>query len=48
MEVLQIFGSWEQEIDLGFTDHKPIIPTLYKIPKLFTICLSYCDCAVIV
>ena len=48
MEALQIFGSWDQEIDLWFTNHKPLIPALHKIPKLFTICLSYYECAVII
>ena len=28
MEVLRIFGSWDQEIDLWFTNHEPLIPTL--------------------
>ena len=29
MEVLQVFGSWDQEIDLWFTNHEPLIPTLH-------------------
>ena len=29
MEVLQIFGSRNQKIDLSFTNYKPLIPTLY-------------------
>ena len=28
METLQLFGSWDQEIDLWFPNHKPLIPTL--------------------
>ena len=28
MEVLQIFGSWDKEIDSRFTNHDPLIPTL--------------------
>ena len=28
MEVLNIFGLWDQEIDLWFTNHEPLIPTL--------------------
>ena len=28
MEILQIFGSCDQEIDLGFTNHEPLITTL--------------------
>ena len=27
MEVLQIFGSFDQKIDLWFTNHKSLIPT---------------------
>ena len=34
MEVLQIFGSWDQEIDLWFTNHQPLIPTLYYLHSL--------------
>ena len=31
MEALQIFGSWDhQEIDLWFTNHEPLIPTLVR------------------
>ena len=28
MEVLQIFGSTDQEIDSWFMNHEPLIPTL--------------------
>ena len=28
MEVLQIFGSLDQNIDLWFTNYQPLIPTL--------------------
>ena len=28
MEVLRIFGSWDQQIDSWFTNHEPLIPTL--------------------
>ena len=28
MEVLKIFGLWDQEIDSWFTNHEPLIPTL--------------------
>ena len=28
MEVLQIFGFWDQETDSRFTNHEPLIPTL--------------------
>ena len=28
MVVLQIFGSWDQEIDSWFMNHEPLIPTL--------------------
>ena len=28
MEVLQVFGLCDQETDLWFTNHKPLIPTL--------------------
>ena len=31
MDVLQIFGSWDQEIDSWFTNHEPLIPTLFSI-----------------
>ena len=31
MEVLQIFGSWDQETDSWFTNHEPLIPTLFCI-----------------
>ena len=29
MEVLQIFGSLDQEIASRFMNHEPLIPTLY-------------------
>ena len=48
MEVLQTFGFWDQEIDSGFMKCKPLIPTLHKIHKLLTICLSYDDRTVII
>ena len=28
MEVSQIFGLWDQDIDSWLTNHKPLIPTL--------------------
>ena len=28
MEVLKNFGWWDQENDLWFTNHKPLIPTM--------------------
>ena len=28
MNVLENFRSWDQEIDLWFTNHEPLIPTL--------------------
>ena len=28
MNVLENFRSWDQEIDLRFTNHEPLIPTL--------------------
>ena len=34
MEVLQIFGFWDKEIDLWFTNYKPLIPTLIQNPLL--------------
>ena len=30
MEVLQIFGLWDQEIDLWFMNNEPLIPTLVR------------------
>ena len=33
MEVLQILGLWDQEIDSWFTNHKPLIPTLNTIKQ---------------
>ena len=30
IEVLQIFGSWDQEIDSWFTNYEPLIPTLHS------------------
>ena len=37
MEVLQIFGLCDQEVDSWFTNHKPVIPALninsYKLEK---------------
>ena len=30
MEVLQIFGLWDQEIDLWFMNNKPLIPALVR------------------
>ena len=35
MEVLQIFWSCDQEIDLPFTNHEPLIPTLNIFDVLF-------------
>ena len=29
--ILQIFGVWHQEIDLSFTNHEPLIPTIIII-----------------
>ena len=34
MEVLWSFGSWDQEIDSWFTNHKPLIPTLAVFSKI--------------
>ena len=31
MDVLQIFGSWDQGTDSWFTNHEPLIPTLFSI-----------------
>ena len=30
MEVLQIFGLWDQEIDSWFTNNEPLTPTLVR------------------
>ena len=41
MEVLQIFGSWDQEIDSRFKNHKPLIPTLLlhlEFPHFGVVC----------
>ena len=37
MEVSQIFGLWNQEIDSWFTNHEPLIPTM--IGKDSTTCI---------
>ena len=31
MKVLQIFGSWDQEIDSLFMNHEPLIPNIIFI-----------------
>ena len=36
MEIFWIFGSWDQEIDLWFTNHEPLIPTLL-VEVIFTV-----------
>ena len=32
VEVLRIFGSWDQEIDPLFANHEPLIPALHGVP----------------
>ena len=39
MKFLQISGSWDQEIDSWFTNHEPLIPTLYVFSNS---CLANC------
>ena len=40
MEVFQIFGLWDQEIDLWFTNHGPLIPTLHILKSSASMCES--------
>ena len=35
MEVLRSFSLWDQEIILWFTNHKPLVPTLYFVTSFY-------------
>ena len=35
MEVLRIYGFWDQEIDSWFTNHEPLIPTVKNVYMFF-------------
>ena len=37
MEVLQIFGSWDPEIDSWFTNHEPLILSLTMMTQLLSL-----------
>ena len=43
MEVLKIFGLWDQEIDSWFTNQEPLIPTLiyYKTVLVWELILIW-------
>ena len=41
MEVLGIFGLWEQETDSWFTNHEALIPTLYQLTQSISYGFSY-------
>ena len=39
MKVLEIFGLWDQEIDLWFANHELLIPTLMYSYMLTHLCM---------